>query len=271
MLSYGRSSNRWQNTLLTRRTTHGVDSESRYEALNLEIVYTPPSVKENSLLAIQACHPRYVALVRTPWPPCPPVWYVWVETEPLSAIGWFGSCIAWCCWEGKKMWRNKFWMRLFHSRSVESVVLFHFLPNFFKFEWSEEKQKTLEVHLPHVWGIQLKLCRMRSWVSRSSNWMLCSRLRSSSAATASEALGSPCTTGPDSKSLTGSMPSFILYRNVSRNWNLLDGQVVRQVNHENSNLLQEALEPHYIYKIGGEDWRWCRWSICHCHQVAIAT
>ena len=53
MLSYGRSSNRWQNTLFTRRTTHGVDSESRYEALNLEIVYTPPSVKENSLLAIQ--------------------------------------------------------------------------------------------------------------------------------------------------------------------------------------------------------------------------
>src|SRR6266568_6073215 len=39
--------------LLTRWTTHSIDSESRYEALDLEIVYTPPSVKENSLLAIQ--------------------------------------------------------------------------------------------------------------------------------------------------------------------------------------------------------------------------
>jgi hypothetical protein len=34
---------------------------------------------------------------------------------------------------------------------------------------------------------------------------------------------------------------------------LSDGQVVGQVNHENSDLLQEALEPHYIHEIGGED------------------
>ena len=86
MFSYERPSNRWQNTLLTRWTTHSIDSESRYEAIDLEIVYTPPSVKENSLLAIQGtllsygCHGLHV---------CPFDMFGWKPTLflPLADLG----------------------------------------------------------------------------------------------------------------------------------------------------------------------------------------
>ena len=58
-----------------------------------------------------------------------------------------------------------------------------------------------------------------------------------------------------SKTKRRGMPLFRTIKNFSNRLSpyLSNGQGVRQVNYENSDLLQEALEPHYIHKIGGED------------------